>query len=269
MGPLCLLLPILSLSANTLASFRLVPIASRLAPAPSSTIANAEPSPTPSTSSTQLVDYIPPEDLHHEELHWEKVETRRQEKELFEGLLQEVFRGKETKPVWVEELLQDEEAVVEQQEEAEKEVLAVSEEVLRDAMGWEWLSPPSNESEAGAVLREKERQAGREMYGVKTRSDKKVVGFDVDGNVLVSEKTSNWGSSGTDRYFSAQVKHEMESTDDATKHASASNYVLDHSELSITDARRLHADIVPRQPRNHMPMSLLRILSFVVSPASF
>ncbi|ORY73250.1 hypothetical protein BCR35DRAFT_307271 [Leucosporidium creatinivorum] len=209
MGPLCLLLPFLSLSANTLASFRLVPIPSRLAPAPSSLIANAEPSTSSWTQPTANVDYTPSDDFQGEELHWEKVETRRQEKELFEGLLQEVFRGKESKPGWVEELLQDEEAVVEQEEEEEKDVVAVSEEVLRDAMGWEWLSPPSNESEAGAVLREAERKAGREMYGVKPSAEKKVVGFDVDGNVL--------------------VKHSIETTEDSTKDASSSNYALDHT----------------------------------------
>lgn len=265
MGPLGLLLPILSLSVNTLASFRLVSIPSRLPPAPSSTVANAEPSHP--ASWTQPLDLSSPDDLHHEELHWEKVEIRRQEKELFEGLLQEVFRGKESKPVWAEELLQDEEAVVEQQDEEEKEVVVVSEEVLMDAMGWEWLSPPSNESEAGAVLREKERQAGREMYGVKPSAEKKVVGFDVDGNVLVSSIVR--GSSGADRGFSAQVKHSTVTTDDSTKDASSSDYALDHGEHTSLPPSCLIAEFSPYQPPNHLPPSLLQILSFVVSPASF
>lgn len=232
MGPLCLLLPILSLSANTLGSFRLIPASSRLSAAPSSTLVNNAEA-TASTSWAQATahfDYTTPDDVHHEELHWEKVETRRQEKELFESLLRDVFRGKESKPIWAEELLQDEEVVVEQQEEEEKPVVAVSEEVLREAMGWEWLSPPSNEREAGAVLREAEKQAGREMYGVKPDAEEKVAGFDVDGNVLVSTSRRFGARAGADRRFSAQVK---QSTEDSTQDAGSSGYALDHGELAL------------------------------------
>lgn len=204
------LLPLLSLSSHSLATFRLLPAASR----PSLQLQLR----TAAAFETHMDHSSGSGSSEAEELHWEQVETRMQERELWQGLLGEVFRGKEVSASPLRELLVD----VEEGEEGEG-LVEISGEVVREAMGWEGL------------VSSKEGQGVSSAQSVGQGEDGEllpVVAFDIHGDdmVMVSLIGSNDSvRSSTHELFRAQIDTSaIPPLEETVTDSAASSYTLNH-----------------------------------------